>query len=499
MLADLKKVFSQSIIYALGTMAPKLAGLVLIPLYTKHFPIQEFGVIGLLESTSQILISIFGLSLYYGFFRWYFDPGVEEKRKNLFYTLLVTHVVLGIIGLALVLPFSSNISILLFDHAENSYLIRLMAITSMIQMVLIMPSTLMRVQEKASLYTLANLVQMAIMLVITVYLVVVKDQGVEAIYHAQLFGMLGYIIILSKYIWQNISLKIEVSLLKEIFKFCLPLVISSIAVVLLNQADRYIINEFGQLGDVGLYTVGFRLSNTLNIILVASISFAIQPLVFKKMDDPNNKRFYSKLMTYFVFVIMFFVLGMVMFGKEIVKLFVLREEYYDAYKVIPVLTFAILLNMIKDMALIGLQITKKTSIIATIVIIVSITGILLNLALIPVFNNQGAAWSRLLASAIFLGLVYYFSQKAYEIPYEKWKIILMILLGAALYVPIIFINDQSLVIRLIIKSLLIVSYPFLLYYLGFFEAVELSTLKGAWRKWKNPSDLINNIKNLINN
>ncbi|NVO18751.1 MAG: oligosaccharide flippase family protein [Bacteroidetes bacterium] len=496
MLADLRKIASQSFIYGLGTMAPKLAGFILIPIYTKHFPLSEFGILGLLDSTSQIIIGIVGLALYQGFFRWYFDKQAETKKKSLFFTLLLVHVILAFISVIIIWPFGTYISTSLFGHSGYTHVLRLMVITSLIQMIVIMPSTLLRLQERAGLYTISNLLQMAVMVIITVYLIVFQHMGVEAIYYAQLIGLISYLLLLIRYIIVNCEVRFEWTLLKQIISFCLPLVLSSIAIVLLNQADRYVINHFDKLGDVGLYTLGFRLSNTLNILLVASISFAIQPMIFKKMDDPNNKRFYSKLLTYFVLVVMFFVLGMTFFGKEIVKLFANRQEYYEAYQIIPILCFAILFNMMKDMAMIGLQITKKTHSIAGIVITVSVTGILLNILLVPWLHNFGAAIAKLVASILFFWLIYYYSQKAYPIQYEMKKLLMMILIGAILYLPVIFINEMGILIRILVKTLLIFSYPVLLYLMGFFEPVELEKLQGAWTKWKHPAELLSNLKAL---
>jgi len=497
MLSDIKKIFSQSVIYGIGTMAPKLAGLILIPLYTRNFSVGEFGVIGLMDSAAQILIGILGFALYQGFFRWYFDQQIIPYRKSLFFTLLIVHIGIAAISLAIILPFTNQISIWIFSHTGYDYVIKVMLIASMLQMVVTMPSTLLRVQEKSILYSTANIVQMIVIIIVSYVLIVHVKQGVEAIFHAQFVGLIVYVLMMSKTIRENITFRMEWRMMYDLAQFCMPLVLSTIAVVLLNQADRFIIKSFGELGDVGLYTIGFRLSNTLNIILVASISFAIQPMIFQKMDDPDNKRFYSKLMTYFVFVVMFFVLGMAFFGKEIVKLFARREEYYEAYKYIPLLSLAILFNMIKDMAMIGLQITKKTSVMAIIIVIVSATGILFNFMLIPSFSNFGAAFARLAAAILFLLLVYHFAQKAYFIPYEVMKISKMILVGAALYVPVYFIEEETAIIRIMVKSSLIMLYPFILYGLGFYEAAELNSMRGAWNKWKNLKELKGNIKRLF--
>jgi O-antigen/teichoic acid export membrane protein len=148
--------------------------------------------------------------------------------------------------------------------------------------------------------------------------------------------------------------------------------------------------------------------------------------------------------------------------------------------------------------MIGLQITKKTGIIAWIVVGVSISGILFNLILVPLFQNQGAAIARVMASALFLVLVYYYSQQHYSIPYEVKKLVIMILVGALLYLPVTLVNESGLAARLIVKAALIISYPFLLYFMGFFEAVEIRSLQGAWKKWRNPARLFSNIKDLLN-
>lgn len=65
------------------------------------------------------------------------------------------------------------------------------------------------------------------------------------------------------------------------------------------------INYYATAADVGLYSYGFKIANVLSICFVTSINFAIQPIMFQMIDKPNNKEFYSQLMTYYVLVVMF--------------------------------------------------------------------------------------------------------------------------------------------------------------------------------------------------
>jgi O-antigen/teichoic acid export membrane protein len=89
MLADFRKLFRQSAIYGLGTLSTKMAGFVLIPLYTKNFSVAQFGVLGLLEVSAAVVLSFFGFALYSGFFRWYWDKSAEGKKESLFFTVTI--------------------------------------------------------------------------------------------------------------------------------------------------------------------------------------------------------------------------------------------------------------------------------------------------------------------------------------------------------------------------------------------------------------------------
>ncbi len=63
MLSQIKSTAKSSFIYGIGNLSTKLIGLILLPFYTRVFPVGEFGMITMLETTSQVLITLFGLKL----------------------------------------------------------------------------------------------------------------------------------------------------------------------------------------------------------------------------------------------------------------------------------------------------------------------------------------------------------------------------------------------------------------------------------------------------
>jgi O-antigen/teichoic acid export membrane protein len=497
MLADFRKLIRLSAIYGLGTLSTKLAGFVLIPLYTRSFSVAQFGILGLLEVSAVVVISFFGFSLYSGFFRWYWDKSVENKKESLFFTVTLFQVGVVIIAYFALLPFLKGFSQLILDSPNYNYLLRLMLISSLMQIVLLMPNTLLRLQEKPWLFTLANVLQLVFSLSVTVYFIVYRHAGIEGIYYGQIAGSIAFALVLIRYTFRNMVFRFETDLLREILVYCLPLFFSGVALVILNVTDRYSIKVLGNMADVGLYSYGYKLANTLNVFLITSVNFAIQPMIYRMMNDPDNKRFYGRLLTYYTYGTMIFALAMMVFGMEITKLFARRVEYFDAWYIFPFIIYSIVFGMMKDVATTGLSISKKTQMIAATVIITAVLNLFLNIVLIRLLGSQGAALSKMVSMLVFFALTMYFAQKAYPIPYEMKRIVIMLIIAAGLYGISVFFNPWDLVPRLAAKSILICSYPFVLYLFRFYEPVELNALRGGWYKWRNPAEFQENIRRLL--
>ncbi len=109
---------------------------------------------------------------------------------------------------------------------------------------------------------------------------------------------------------------------------------------------------------------------------------------------------------------------------------------------------------------------------------------------------MGASVATLISQIIFFIVIFIFAQRHYFIPYELMKIAKMTLLALILYGLSLLTSELNLVLRLVIKMTLIISFPFLLYLLGFYEKIELDRLGGAWRKWRNPAKWKENLKKM---
>ena len=473
MIENIKSTLKNAFIYSLGSISSKLVGFVLIPLYTKHLSVYDYGILSIIEITIQLLVSVIGLKISAGLLRWYWDKDYQSRQKSMFFSTFIFLLLVSVTVVLLCSVLTDQISVILLGNIKYSHLILLMLISAGFQVNIQLIQSLMRIQEKPLLYSFSSLSRLIVTLSCTIYFIVYMGKKVEGIYEAQIIGQVILLLLTSIYIVKNIKLKIEWFILKEMLAYSFPLIFAEIAGVVFAITSRYSLKFLTTMQEVGVFSLGFKIANTIKVFVVTSLMLAITPIIFRKLDDPANKRFFSKIMTYSCFGIMFFVLGFSIFGKESVKFLVQNHDYWSAYKIIPVLSFSILFGMLKDISLTGLHITKKTSVISGLIIF------------IQVLASFGAALATLFAQFFFFLVVYQIAQKYYPIPYEISKIFKMILVGLILYLLSTFTDQFNLINRLIIKSVLISLFPILLYFWNFYEEIELIRLKQSWHKWKN--------------
>ena len=172
MLSKLKSTAKSSFIYGIGNLSTKLIGLILLPLYTRVLPVGEFGMLAMLETTSQILITLFGLSLYNAFLRWYWEKEYSELRKSLFFTVLVfLTFVVALMAVSLIST-SKTLATFLLNNSQDYQLIRLMVITAALEILGVLPFTLMRVQERPVLFISSNILKFSVNLGLTIFFIV---------------------------------------------------------------------------------------------------------------------------------------------------------------------------------------------------------------------------------------------------------------------------------------------------------------------------------------
>ena len=280
----------------------------------------------------------------------------------------------------------------------------------------------MRLQSKSMLYTITNLFKLTSVLALTIYFIVAKKMGLEGIYLAQVIGNSMVVLFLLGYTIKNAKVYFDKFVFRSMNVYGFPLFLANISAVLLNVIDRFSLNSLDPLKSVALYTLAFKITSVLKLVILDSIKLAVGPMMFKRLDTPGDKRFYSKVLTYSSFVLMFAIIGVSLFSFELIKVMAKSKEFWGAVVIIPILAMSIFFVSLKDISVYGMHFAKKTRIIGIIVFMSTVISLVSNIIFIPVWGITGAAMATLLSQFLYFLACYYFSQKVFFIPYEVRKI-----------------------------------------------------------------------------
>jgi O-antigen/teichoic acid export membrane protein len=496
MLQALKKTVKHTAIYGLGNLSTKLIGLILLPLYTSRLTTAEYGMLSMLEVTSLFFITLVGLGLSTGMMRWCASETDETKKKSIVFTIISSLFVLTLLLNLLLYPFNKHFSVLFFENQNFAVYFQYLWMWVALEVINKVVLDLIRINEKPVFFVTVVITKLLTILLLNIYFVVVLKKGVEGIILSQVLGNASLLLICFFFLLKNIRFSFLSGILINIAKFSVPLVLATVSTYVLMISDRYLIQHFLSYSEVGIYSLGYKISSVIYLFVIQSFSLSFAPTAYKIYDQPTAKPYFAKVTTYFTLVMVLLALILIFYSPEIIRLFAsAHPEYVLAYTVIPLLCLSFILRGMNHIVSLGLHFVKKTKYNALIVFVLSVVNILLNILLIPYWGIMGVAIVSVFTNLIMLLLFYMYTQRFYHIRYEIVRIIKLLASAIMFFVIVSLLSGLNPLVWVVLKTVLLVMFPLFLYVIGFFDRKEIEHMKGSWKKWKNPGKLFKNLRN----
>ena len=477
MFDQIKVTIKHTAVYGLGNIAIKFMGLILLPLYTSHISVSDYGVLGILEVSVMILVQTFILGQAQAYMRFFGIIDYKDQQKKILFTLTALLTVSCGILLLIGQLASRPLAALFFDNKHFAIYFKLIFYQVVFQILNTLFLSVLRAQEKSAFYSIAVGLKLFIVFSLNIILLTRCAMGIEGILIAGLAGEGILFIALLPYMMKNMQFSFLPDRLKEGLVFGLPLILTGLAHMLLNVGDRYLLKLFVDYDQIGLYNLGYKLGGTLNLLLIQSFQLGLLPIVYKMYGQPNDKRFYSKLFTYFLYVLIWAGLGLAAFSKEVLIMFARDSAYWPASSLVPLIVLGYIFIGGKTVLNIGLYLKSATKSIAINTAIAVIVNILLNLLCIPIWGIYGAAFATIAASVLLFGLTWLAGNKTYKIKWETKRVVILLILGMLLYSLTLLTKNFSLPLTIVFKAIIILSFPLILYFIKFYEFVELESIK----------------------
>ena len=409
-------LFKQSVIYGLGSLVGPLLGILMVPIYTRVFSPDDYGVINLVQITIAFLAVFLILGTDNASGRYYLDPESDQDRKLTASTAMFFRVMALVAGCLVFIYFSGEISGLVFKTSVYGKYLIIAAAALPFGQCAILCLNLLRFNFRSVSYAVLSVANLLVTVGLIVFLVVFRGWGIMGIFAAGLISSILFLFVNFFITKGYFSLTFSVKRLRELLQYGIPLVPYGITIYLIENCDRYFLSYFSTLEQVGLYSLGFQLANLLTL-LFAGTGLAWSPFLYSTYKEDSIKLVYSRVMNYLVSATLFIVVGLSLFSREVLMVFT-TPQYYGAHIVVPFLALYLAFYHIGLRMGFGIHLAKKTLHFTWISIVTAAVNIGLNFLLVPPYGMIGAATATLACSVVWCGLLVSMSQKYYHVDYD---------------------------------------------------------------------------------
>lgn len=470
-------------------------GFVLVPLYTRKLRANEFGVLSLLTITLTLLTIFLKFGLNHAFFRHYYETEDPEHRRRIVGSTLIFLILSSAAATAVLWNVAPQISAAVFKGDDSrADLIQLVFLIAFFEVITLIPDSILRAKFKSARYSTLNIIAFVFQLGLICYLVIWVDANVTNVLIGRLAGTAFEALLFYAMVGRDLSLKFSARELRGMLAFGTPLIFGQITFLLFMMIDRFFLEHYTTTKEVGAYSMACTLVSAVSILVTVPFSQVWTVMRFSVMNEEGAEEYYSRVLTYIVFVSMFLALGVSAAAGDGLTLYSLKS-YWSAAVIIPLLGLSAVLDCASRVLNIGITLKKRT-IFAPIVIAVALAAnIGLNFLLIPRYGSMGATISTLASFVLFCALRYWASNLFFKVNYEWGRLLKIVAVGVVLTIAF-YVNDSLrgevligespnrpvLLLSLAIKTALALSFPLLLLLLRFYHERELQRVGEVWQK-----------------
>lgn len=272
-------------IYAIGMFGTKLLSFIIVPLYTYYIATNDMGVYDLLVSTVSLLAPLVTMQISDAAYRWiihgegdtaaYIRAALQVLFAN---CLLATLLILGV-NRFIKIPYCAYFVLLLISTRIMETL-----------------QKLLRALRRQKLFAFSGILYSAVFLLLNVYRICVKREGITCLFQNSIFAgwvTIVYILVSVPDLRVNILQKPDLPIVRDFYRYSIPLVPNYLNWWIINSSDRYIVAFFLGVSSNGILAITHKFPTLLQTVLTLFTS-SWQDLAVSE-NERNTGAYYTKV------------------------------------------------------------------------------------------------------------------------------------------------------------------------------------------------------------
>lgn len=387
------KLFSDTVILALGTFGSKLLVFLLMPLYTALLSPSQYGTAELITGTANLIMPFACVGVTSGIFRFAAETGTD--REGVFSS--------GVVLLGAGLGVTALLGAIAFwvgtEWRNEILLVVMYVLFADLQAVC---AQYVRAIDRTRLFAVQGILNTLLTVGFNILFLMVFDLGVTGYVLSTIVGNLLTTVFLvwSAGLWRVFRFsRVSGRAMRELFRFSLPMVPTTVCWLITDLSDRYLVSWFCGEAVNGIYSAAYKIPTVVNLVSGIFMQAWQFSAVVQSADDEACSRFYSQVFRGFLSVIFIGSGGLILLSPLLCRL-LLNSAYEEAWRYMPTLLCAVALEAIVSFLASVYMVRKKS--MHSFLTAVAGTGLnlLLNFLFIPRTGTFGGALGAAIATLI---------------------------------------------------------------------------------------------------
>lgn len=387
------KLFSDTVILAIGTFGSKLLVFLLMPLYTALLSPSQYGTAELITGTANLIMPFACVGITNGIFRFAAEKGTD--REGVFSSGMVLlgaglcgTVLLGAVALCIGAAWRTEI-----------LLVVLYVLAADLQAVC---AQYVRAVDRTRLFAVQGILNTLVTVGFNILFLMAFDLGVTGYVLSTVVGNLltTAFLVVSARLWRVFRLShVSRTAMRELFRFSLPMVPTTICWLITDLSDRYLVSWFCGEAVNGVYSAAYKIPTIVNLVSGIFMQAWQFSAVVQSADGEECSRFYSQVFRGFLSVIFIGSGGLILLSPWLCRL-LLNSAYHEAWRYMPTLLYSAALESVVSFLASVYMVRKKS--MHSFLTAVAGTGLnlLLNFLFIPRTGTFGGALGAAIATLI---------------------------------------------------------------------------------------------------
>lgn len=450
-------------VYGFINVLNKLFPILLLPIITRLLNnTSDFGIFDMYNLIIEFGSPLIILGLFDAMFREYFESDSEQYRINVTTTANRLVLLSSLFVCTLLVLFNKNFSSLFFGSKKFGSIVIFSALTLLMVSNNTIISAPTRIQNQRKVFVISGILNSLIYYTLAILFIRFGLSYFGLIY-ANLFASATLLL----FFWlRNKKFftfgKFNFGITKELFNIGLPLVPTFLIYWIYHAADKIMILRILGPSELGIYSIGARVSN-ISLFIYTAFSGGYSYFKFSLMKELDQVRFNSLVFETLGF---FAYIGLLITYPFIGSLFIclFPKIFSNGKLVFPYLFLSPLLLMLFQVVSSQFLIIKKSYWITITLSIGAITNVVLNWFFIHLYGIKGAAIATLIGYSISL-----ISVSIIASLHKLHKTSRRFIICSALLILYLFIMESSFMNK--ISNKIFLSFIIILIYVFFYKDV----------------------------